>query len=116
MGSRWGPSEPLVRAPAPPSFFPVPDQQPFTLARTLLFADVEGLDRASLKVAVWSGDVTLTDVRLRREACYAIGLPVNVKLAVLDLSWNHLQKDSAIAFSRGPAVAAARTVAIARRA
>ena len=29
---------------------------------------------------MWSGNVTLTDVRLRREACYALGLPVNIKL------------------------------------
>ena len=48
-------------------------------------ADVEGLDRASLKVAVWSGSVTLTDVRLRREACYALGLPVHIKLGCVKL-------------------------------
>eukprot|EP00966_Prymnesium_polylepis_P284674 6577025-Prymnesium_polylepis.1 len=42
-------------------------------------ADVEGLDKEKLNVAVWSGNVTLTDVVLRREACYALGLPVNVK-------------------------------------
>ena len=45
-----------------------------------MHTDVEGLDKASLKVAVWSGNVTLTDVRLRREACYALGLPVHIKL------------------------------------
>ena len=31
---------------------------------------------------------------------FADMLPVNVKLVALDLSWNHLQKDSAIAFAR----------------
>ena len=41
------------------------------LCRARSCPDVEGLDRASLKVAVWSGNVTLTDLKLRREACYA---------------------------------------------
>ena len=45
-----------------------------------MLADVEGLNHAQLKVAVWSGNVTLKDVRLRREACYALGLPVHIKL------------------------------------
>lgn len=40
---------------------------------------MEGLDKASLKVAVWKGNVTLTDVVLRREAFYSLGLPVNIK-------------------------------------
>ena len=35
-------------------------------------ADVEGVDRDSLKVSVWSGKVTLTDLKLRREAIYAM--------------------------------------------
>ena len=51
-----------------------------TILERVLGQYVEGLDRASLKVAVWSGNVTLTELKLRREACYALGLPVNVKL------------------------------------
>ena len=51
-----------------------------TVLERVLGQYVEGLDRASLKVAVWSGNVTLHDVKLRREACYSLGLPVHVKL------------------------------------
>ena len=40
---------------------------------------MEGLDKASLNVAVWSGTVTLTDVVLKPEAFYSLGLPVNIQ-------------------------------------
>ena len=50
-----------------------------TILERVLGQYVEGLDRASLKVAVWSGNVTLTELKLRREACYALGLPLSVK-------------------------------------
>lgn len=49
-----------------------------TLLERVLGQYVEGLDRASLKVAVWAGNVTLSDLKLRSEAFYALGLPVNV--------------------------------------
>ena len=41
---------------------------------------VEEIDRSSLKVAVWAGNVTLSNLRLRSEACYALGLPLHVKM------------------------------------
>ena len=45
---------------------------------------VEGLDRDKLKVAVWSGQVSLTQLTLKREACYALGLPLAVKAGYLE--------------------------------
>lgn len=65
-----------------------------------LLVDVEGLDKASLKVAVWAGNVTLTDVLLRREACYALGLPVNIKSGSIarisvQIPWNRLGSEPA---------------------
>ena len=40
-------------------------ERPLTTGVSLApLADVEGLDKASLNVAVWSGNVTLTDVVL----------------------------------------------------
>lgn len=60
-----------------------------------MLADVEGVDRDSLKVSVWSGQVTLTDLKLRREAIYALGLPVSIKAGYikhveLSIPWNKL--------------------------
>ena len=54
-----------------------------TILERVLGEYVEGLDRASLKVAVWSGNVSLTDLKLRKEACYALGLPVHIKLGTV---------------------------------
>ena len=45
---------------------------------------VDGIDRASLKLAVWKGHVSLTGVSLRREACYALGLPIDVKAGYIE--------------------------------
>lgn len=64
-------------------------------------ADVEGVDRDSLKVSVWSGKVTLTDLKLRREAIYALGLPVSVKAGYikhveLSIPWNKLGTDPVV--------------------
>lgn len=64
-------------------------------------ADVEGVDRDSLKVSVWSGKVTLTDLKLRREAIYALGLPVSIKAGYikhveLSIPWNKLGTDPVV--------------------
>ena len=64
-------------------------------------ADVEGVDRDSLKVSVWSGKVTLTDLKLRREAIYALGLPVSIKAGYikhveLSIPWKQLGTDPVV--------------------
>ncbi|EOD14033.1 hypothetical protein EMIHUDRAFT_451837 [Emiliania huxleyi CCMP1516] len=56
---------------------------------------VEDIDRNSLKVAVWKGHITLERLKLRREALYAWGLPLDIKAgyierAELQLPWNRL--------------------------
>ena len=66
-----------------------------------MVADVEGVDRDSLKVSVWSGKVTLTDLKLRREAIYALGLPVSIKAGYikhveLSIPWNKLGTDPVV--------------------
>ena len=67
----------------------------------MVVADVEGVDRDSLKVSVWSGKVTLTDLKLRREAIYALGLPVSIKAGYikhveLSIPWNKLGTDPVV--------------------
>ena len=54
-----------------------------TLLERLLGDYVVDLDRKSLKVAVWAGSVQLSNLRLRPEACYALGLPVNIKMGCI---------------------------------
>jgi vacuolar protein sorting-associated protein 13A/C len=44
---------------------------------------VEGLDRDSLRVSVWAGDVVLRDLKLRPEALQGLNLPITVKGGVL---------------------------------
>jgi len=47
--------------------------------QSCLLSDVENIDRNSLKVAVWRGHITLERLKLRREALYAWGLPLDIK-------------------------------------
>jgi len=56
---------------------------------------VENLDRNSLKVAVWRGHITLERLKLRREALYSWGLPLDIKAGYvekieLQIPWNRL--------------------------
>eukprot|EP00965_Chrysotila_dentata_P036204 1205874-Pleurochrysis_carterae.AAC.2 len=56
---------------------------------------VEGIDKKSLKLAVWKGHISLTNLTLRREACYALGLPIDVKTGYVQsvevqIPWNKL--------------------------
>ena len=44
---------------------------------------VEGLDRDSLRVSVWAGDVVLKDLKLRPEALQGLNLPITVRGGVL---------------------------------
>lgn len=44
---------------------------------------VEGLDRDSLRVSVWAGDVVLKDLKLRPEALQGLKLPITVRGGVL---------------------------------
>ena len=54
-----------------------------SLLERLLGDYVVDLDRKSLKVAVWDGKVALSNLRLRPEACHALGLPVNIKMGCI---------------------------------
>ena len=68
---------------------------------------VDGLDRGSLKVAVWSGNVKLTDLKLRRDACYALGLPFNIKTgciqtAEVTIPWKRLGSEPVTVRRRAP--------------
>ena len=52
-------------------------------------------------MAVWSGQVTLSDLKLRREAMYALGLPVSIKAGYikhveLSIPWNKLGTDPVV--------------------
>jgi vacuolar protein sorting-associated protein 13A/C len=52
-------------------------------------------------VAVWSGQVTLTDLKLRREACYALGLPFSIKAGYIEhvelsIPWNKLGSEPVV--------------------
>ena len=52
-------------------------------------------------MAVWSGQVTLTDLKLRREACYALGLPFSIKAGYIEhvelsIPWNKLGSEPVV--------------------
>ena len=50
-----------------------------SLLERVLGQYVEGIDRNSLKLAVWKGHIKLERLTLRREAFYSFGLPVDVQ-------------------------------------
>ena len=53
-----------------------------SLLEGILGQYVEGIDKKNLQVAVWSGQVVLENLVVKREACYGLGLPVHVKHGV----------------------------------
>jgi vacuolar protein sorting-associated protein 13A/C len=56
---------------------------------------VEGLDRDSLRISVWAGDVVLRDLKLRPEALQGLNLPITVRggvLGTLRLKVCHLRR------------------------
>ncbi|KAI8888651.1 hypothetical protein K501DRAFT_320796 [Backusella circina FSU 941] len=66
-----------------------------TLLNRVLGTYVSNLDASQLKIGIWSGEVTLRDLKLRREALDNLDLPVDVLegyLGELKLSipWNNL--------------------------
>ncbi|KAI9480349.1 MAG: hypothetical protein EXX96DRAFT_521344 [Benjaminiella poitrasii] len=67
-----------------------------TLLNRVLGAYVSNLNYSQLKVGIWSGQVTLRDLKLRREALDKLNLPVDVLEGylgelTLTIPWNNLR-------------------------
>ncbi|KAL7310459.1 Vacuolar protein sorting-associated protein 13 [Mucor circinelloides] len=67
-----------------------------TLLNRVLGAYVSNLNYSQLKVGIWSGEVTLRDLKLRREALDKFNLPVDVLEGylgelTLTIPWNNLR-------------------------
>ena len=68
-------------------------------------------------MAVWSGQVTLTDLKLRREACYALGLPFSIKAGYIEhvelsIPWNKLGSEPVVTATNAKQAIAAAALAI----
>ena len=73
----------------------------FNLLDKLLGPFVRGLDRKSLNLSVWSGDVKLQGLEVRTEALEAFPLPLNILGATLGelrikVPWRSLGKEPLI--------------------
>ena len=44
---------------------------------------IEGLNKESLKIAIWSGEVSLTHLQIKKEALDLVDVPVNIKGGVV---------------------------------
>ena len=66
-----------------------------SLLKSILGEYVENLDSQHLSISVWSGHVSLRDLRLKRDLCAKFNLPFDLKLGiikhlVLEVPWARL--------------------------
>ena len=71
------------------------------LLQRYLGSFVDGLDKESLKVGLWSGKVVLKDFALQAHALHTLGLPLvvksgRVKRLQMDIPWRRLGKEPAL--------------------
>lgn len=67
---------------------------------------LEGLDKGHLKVAIWSGNINLINVRIKHSFFKMLNLPVELKLGILRMlevliPWSHLGSKPVIARLEG---------------
>lgn len=70
-----------------------------TLLTKLLRPYIADLTREKLRVGVWSGNVVLTDLKLREEALDTLGLPVRLRCGSIGrlqirVPWSRIRSES----------------------
>mgnify|MGYP000937875730 CR=1 FL=1 len=65
------------------------------LLKRLLGDYIEGFDASNLNLSLWSGEINIENVRLKKEAMRMLGLPVNVRYSFvrklrLKIPWQSL--------------------------